>query len=64
MTAAAAWQTIGGIAAALGMIGLLARISYQLGSWSASIRDYMRTNDAAVGELRRQLGQHVAQHRR
>jgi hypothetical protein len=55
MSAAAFWQTLGGIAAGLGILGVLARISFQLGSLVAELKAYRRTNDRAVSELVRKV---------
>jgi hypothetical protein len=45
------WQTVGGVAAALGVLGVLARISYQLGALVSQFREYVKINDRVVDKL-------------
>jgi hypothetical protein len=55
LSAAAAWQTVGGVIGILGVIGVLARISYQLGSLVTEFRAYVRLNDIIVGEIKERV---------
>jgi hypothetical protein len=55
LSAAAAWQTVGGVVGILGVIGVLARISYQLGSLVTEFRAYVRLNDIIVGEIKERV---------
>jgi hypothetical protein len=45
------WAAIGATAAALGIIGVLARISYQLGSLVTEFRAYVKLNDIVVSKI-------------
>jgi hypothetical protein len=48
---ASIWAAIGGTAAALGIIGTLGRISYQLGSLVTEFRAYVKLNDILVAKI-------------
>ena len=55
MSASAIWQTIGGILGILGVISVLARISYQLGSLVQEFRAYVKLNDRIVSDLAKRV---------
>lgn len=55
MNAVAVWQTIGGIVGVLGVIAVLARISYQLGSLVTEFRSYVKLNDLIVSEVKERV---------
>jgi hypothetical protein len=44
-------QLIGAIVGVLGILGVLARISYQLGALVNEFRAYVKLNDLLVGKL-------------
>jgi hypothetical protein len=52
VNAVAVWQTIGGVIGILGVISVLARISYQLGALVTEFRAYVKLNDLVVGEVK------------
>jgi hypothetical protein len=51
VSTAAVWQAAGGLAGILGIIGVLARISYQLGSLVTEFRAYVKLNDLVVSKI-------------
>lgn len=55
MSATAVWEAIGGITGILGIIAVLARISYQLGSLVQEFRAYVKLNDMVVSEVKTRL---------
>lgn len=55
MSASAIWQTVGGVIGILGVIAVLARISYQLGSLVQEFRAYVKLNDRIVSDLAKRV---------
>lgn len=55
MTTAQVWATVGGSGGVLGIVVVLLRISYQLGSLVTEFREYRRSNDKVVEGLQRKV---------
>ena len=51
MNAAGWWVTVVGAGGAAGIIGVLLRISYQVGSFVTEFRAYVKLNDLVVGKI-------------
>jgi hypothetical protein len=50
------WAAIAGGGGALGVIGVLLRISYHMGVFVAEFRSYVRSNDELVDRLEKRVG--------
>lgn len=50
------WAALVGGGGALGIIGVLIRISYQMGAFVAEFRAYVKLNDLVVGKLDTRVG--------
>jgi len=49
------WAGVGATCAAVGIIGVLARISFQLGSLVTEFRLYVKVNDKVVSDIARKV---------